>query len=210
LPRTCPARSKLLDLARQVRSGDPANVEAQAARVYWANWLSEGVFRRDRDADGLNSLLNYGYAVVRAAVARALVAAGLLPSVGLHHANRANAFCLADDLTEPLRPMVDDRARDLHRLGYDELTPETKSGLLRLLAEDVQTGDETGPLMVSLHRMAASLVRCYGGEDKLLLVPRVLKSLNDESDGTQPTASQRADGLKPATDDPDAEFRNAN
>jgi len=210
LARTCPARSKLLDLARQVRSGDPANVEAQAARIYWENWLPERGFHRDRNADGLNSLLNYGYAVLRAAVARALVAAGLLPSVGLHHANRANTFCLADDLMEPLRPMVDDRARELHQLGHDELTPETKSGLLRLLAEDVQTDSETGPLMVSLHRMAASLVRCYGGEDKLLLIPRVLRSLSDESGGPQPTPTPQVGGLQPATGEPDAEFRHAN
>ena len=169
-----PARSKLLDMARQVRSGDPANMEAQAARVYWPNWRPEESFRRDADGDGLNSLLNYGYAVVRAAVARAIVAAGLLPSLGLKHSNRANAFCLADDLMEPLRPLVDDRASDLYLQGARELNRETKAGLLKLLAEDVRLGDETGPLMVSLHRYVASLVKCFAGDEKRLVIPRAM------------------------------------
>src|SRR5439155_16373374 len=104
--QTCPARSKLLDYARQVRSGDASNLEAQAARVYWQHWLPEEIFRRDADASGLNSLLNYGYAVVRAALARAIVAAGMQPSLGLHHSNRLNSFSLADDLIEARRPVV--------------------------------------------------------------------------------------------------------
>jgi CRISPR-associated protein Cas1 len=174
LAADCPARSKLLDMARIVRSGDPTNLEAQAARVYWQNWLPEEAFRRDADASGLNSLLNYGYAVVRAAVARALVAAGLMPSLGLKHKSRSNAFCLADDLVEPLRPLVDDRARELYRQGYDELTTEAKAGLLKLLADDVRFGDETGPLMVCLHRFVASLVKCYEGQSKKLEIPTAL------------------------------------
>lgn len=187
LPRDIPAHRKLLALAREVRSGDPNNIEAQAARIYWANWLSRPasnaysdetetdplgagrpapdpiahVFRRDPDGAGLNSFLNYGYAVVRAAVARAIVAAGLLPSLGIHHRNRSNAFCLADDLIEPLRPLVDDRVRELHRQGYDELNQPAKAALLEILAEPVLLRRETGPLMVQLHRYVASLVRCY-------------------------------------------------
>ena len=117
-------------LPGEVRSGDPTNLEAQAARVYWQSYLPDEVFRRDADASGLNSLLNYGYAVVRAALARAIVAAGMLPSLGLNHSNRSNAFCLADDLIEPLRPLVDDRARELYRQGHNELTTEAKAGLL--------------------------------------------------------------------------------
>lgn len=171
LPDDCPARRKLADLASQVRSGDPTNVEAQAARIYWEHWRPEESFRRDRNADGLNSLLNYGYSVARAAVARAIVAAGLFPAIGLHHANRSNAFCLADDLVEPLRPLVDDRARDLFLQGYDELTQEAKAELLKLLAEPVMMNGERGPLMVNLHRMVASLVRCYRGEQKSLEIP---------------------------------------
>ncbi len=174
-----PARSKLLDYARQVRSGDASNLEAQAARVYWQHWVPEEAFRRDADASGLNSLLNYGYAVVRAALARAIVAAGMQPSLGLHHSNRSNSFCLADDLIEPLRPIVDDRARELYRQGYDQLDTEAKAGLLKLLAEDVRFGradgvTETGPLMVVLHRYVASLLRCFQGEAKRLEIPEML------------------------------------
>ncbi len=203
LPPGSPARSRLLGLARQVRSGDPSNVEAQAARAYWAVLfapsahlpLSDGLeqggtqegdadtagdppfafrhssFRRDTDGDGLNALLNYGYAVVRAAVARALVVAGLLPALGLHHANRSNAFCLADDLMEPLRPLVDARVRALATAGQTDLTPETKKELLGVLTAEVRVADQTGPLLVALHRMVASLVRCFEGTGKRLDIP---------------------------------------
>lgn len=194
-----PAYKKLLALAREVRSDDPMNVEAQAARVYWGNWLwdaeesvadAEGdspilprrlgkigtvpVFRRDKDLPGLNGFLNYGYAVVRAAVARAIVAAGLLPSLGIHHRNRSNSFCLADDLMEPLRPLVDDRVRELHRQGYEELNQPAKAALLEILVDRVALGDgeeNVGPLMVQLHRYVASLVRCFMGEAKELQIP---------------------------------------
>lgn len=171
LAGVAPARSKLLDLAKSVRSGDPANVEAQAAKVYWGNWLPEEAFRRDHDGDGLNALLNYGYAIVRAALARAIVAAGMHPALGLKHKNRSNAFCLADDLIEPLRPLVDDQARELFRQGYRELDQEAKAGLLKLLAQDVRFAGETGPFMVSLHRYVASLGRCLRGETRQLEVP---------------------------------------
>ncbi|MCA9225704.1 MAG: type II CRISPR-associated endonuclease Cas1 [Planctomycetales bacterium] len=171
LPPHSRARSKLLDMARGVRSGDPNNVEAHAARVYWQHFLPDHRFRRDADGDGLNSLLNYGYAVVRAAVARAIVAAGLMPAIGLKHSNRSNAFCLADDLIEPLRPLVDDRARDLREQGYDRLTSEAKTGLLSLLADPVWITGERSPLMVSLHRYCASLVKCFRGEAKSLEIP---------------------------------------
>jgi CRISPR-associated protein Cas1 len=172
-----PAKSKLLELARQVRSGDPTNIEALAARIYWQNWLKSDIsFRRDVEGDGLNSLLNYGYAVIRAAIARALVAAGLTPALGIKHANRGNAFALADDLVEPLRFLVDERVRELFYQGFLELGPESKAGLLKLLAEDLQLGSESGPMMVCLHRYIASLVKCYQGEAKKLLIPERLKS----------------------------------
>lgn len=173
----CPARSKLLDYARQVRSGDPSNLEAQAARAYWVNYLpEEALFRRDSDAEGLNALLNYGYAIVRAALARAIVAAGMLPALGLHHSNRSNSFCLADDLIEPLRPLVDDRARELYRQGARGVDPEAKAGLLRLLAEDVAFAGETGPLLVNLHRYVISLWKCYRGEEKRLEIPMAIQN----------------------------------
>jgi CRISPR-associated protein Cas1 len=199
-----PGHRKLMALAREVRSGDPTNIEAQAARVYWANWLwddgqdadtqcegdspnlrergsvpifsepkigTDPSFRRDPDGAGLNSFLNYGYAVVRAAVARAIVAAGLLPSIGLHHRNRSNSFCLADDLIEPLRPLVDDRVREMHRQGYEELNQPAKAELLEILADRVRLADDVGPLMVQLHRYVASLVRCFAGEARELQIP---------------------------------------
>jgi CRISPR-associated protein Cas1 len=172
LPGECHGRVKLLELAKRVRSGDPENIEAQAARVYWQHWLLGVPFRRDVDARGVNSLLNYGYAVIRAAVARALVAAGLLPALGLFHSNRSNAFCLADDLMEPLRPLVDRRVRELQRQGHEELEPQAKAGLLTLLADPVRMGHERGPLMVNLHRMVASLVKCYQGEADRLEIPK--------------------------------------
>ena len=171
-PGSAPRR-RLARLAREVKSGDPKNAEAQAARVYWAHWLGDDGFRRDPELPDLNAFLNYGYAVVRAAVARALVAAGLLPVLGLHHCNRSNAFCLADDLVEPLRPMVDRRVRDMHESGYDELTQEAKAELLQLLVDPVRMGDTSGPLMVNVHRMVASLVKCYQGEAKRLEIPVV-------------------------------------
>ncbi len=178
LPDSSAARSKLLALARNVRSGDPANVEAQAARVYWSHWIpEESAFRRDADGGGLNVLLNYGYAIVRAAVARAIVVAGLLPSLGIKHCNRSNSFALADDLIEPLRPLVDDRVRFLYRRANLQLDREAKAELLKLLADDVQLGGETGPLMVCLHRYVASLVKCLRGEARALLFPVALHRL---------------------------------
>lgn len=175
LARGSASRSKLLALAREVRSGDPKNVEAQAARVYWSVWLGDlaptGPFRRDPDRPGINSMLNYGYAVFRAAVARAIVAAGLHPTLGIHHENRSDAFCLADDLVEPIRPLVDARVRELYGGGAETLDQPTKAGLLELLTASVRVGDQTGPLMVGLHRTVASLVRCYQGEERNLELP---------------------------------------
>ncbi|MFQ5425290.1 MAG: type II CRISPR-associated endonuclease Cas1 [Phycisphaerae bacterium] len=173
-PPASPAHARLLGLARTVRSGDPTNVEAQAARAYWAAYRDEldaPDFRRLADGSPPNNLLNYGYAVLRAAVARAVVAAGFVPALGLHHHNRSNAFCLADDLIEPLRPLVDDCVRDLCGAGTGELDTATKTTLLELLTATVCTGDQTGPLMVALHHMVASLVRCYEGTDRKLLIP---------------------------------------
>ena len=179
-------RSRLLNLARNVRSGDPTNVEAQAARAYWQVWLStdggnddahgplratQTDFRRDHAGPPPNNLLNYGYAIMRAAVARAVVSAGLTPALGIQHHQRSNAFCLADDLMEPLRPLVDDRVRELWRSEQEELTPPTKAALLELLTLHVSTGDTTGPLMVGLHRYVASLVRCFEGTERRLTIP---------------------------------------
>ena len=171
LPPGSAPRKKLFALAREVRSGDPTNVEAQAARLYWCNWLDGDEFRRDVDAGGLNVFLNYGYAIARAALGRAIVAAGLHPSVGLHHRNRSNAFCLADDLIEPFRPLVDDRVREMHRQGYGELSQPAKAALLELLTVPLKLGEQSGPWMVMVHRLVASLVRCYARESRRLEIP---------------------------------------
>ncbi len=175
LPAGAGPRARLLALAREVRSGDPTNVEAQAARIYWSAWRSglagPADFRRDPDGPSPNNLLNYGYAVLRAAVARAIVSAGLLPALGIHHANRSNAFCLADDLVEPLRPLVDYRVAQWVRDGQTELTPQVKRSLLELLTDEMRTGEQSGPLMVALHRYVASLVRCLTGEATRLTIP---------------------------------------
>lgn len=172
------AYKKLLAYAKDVKSGDPTNREAQAARVYWANWLiqpdgeiSDVEFRRVRDGESPNSLLNYGYAIVRAAIARSLVSSGLLPSLGIKHSHRSNAFCLADDLIEPLRPLVDARVRELYWDGQTELDQPTKAMLLELLAAPVTTSGRQGPLMVALHSMTASLAKCYEGTADELEIP---------------------------------------
>ena len=167
-----PAHKKLNSLADEVRSGDPQNVEAQAAVVYWKNFLSDDErFYRNRESNGLNGLLNYGYSILRAAVARALVGSGLFPALGLHHRNRSNSFCLADDLMEPLRPLVDFVARDLYQQGYESLGPESKKELLQILTWPTEIKSVTGPLMVNLQRMSASLANCYRGESTQLLIP---------------------------------------
>jgi len=179
-----PARTRLLEIARHVRSGDPANAEGQAARFYWPALFSETAFRRDPDGAPPNNLLNYGYAVVRAALARAIVAAGLLPALGLKHCNRANAFCLADDLIEPLRPLVDARVREMLSQGDRELSPGVKAKLLALLAEPVVLRNEQGPLLVNLHRFVASLVACYEGNAKQLDIP--LRPIDDAAPASAP------------------------
>jgi len=115
--------------------------------------------------------LNYGYAIVRAALARAIVAAGLHPALGLHHSHRSNLFCLADDLIEPLRPLVDACVRQLAFAGETELTQPVKAELLDLLTAEVQVGEFAGPLMVSLHRYVASLVKALEGVARELEVP---------------------------------------
>ena len=187
-------RKKLFALAKEVRSGDPMNIEAQAAKIYWAHWLSEATpaeldsepFRRDPALSGLNGFLNYGYAVLRASVARAIVAGGLHPSLGIHHCNRSNAFCLADDLIEPFRPLVDDCVREMARQGYDELKQPAKAELLGILTQPMQLGEQTGPLMVMLHRLVASLVRCYSGESKKLEIPIPVAELSEAGSSHKP------------------------
>lgn len=176
----------LAPMARRVRSGDPDNLEAQAAQRYWPRLFGKE-FRRDRGAEGTNALLNYGYAVVRAATARAVVAAGLIPSLGVYHRNRSNPFCLADDLLEPYRPFVDWRVR----LLLDEAGGEapslddrpTRAALLSLFNETVVVGGRRTPLLLALHASAASLCRALTGGDRTLALPEGLPLGPDLFDG---------------------------
>jgi len=174
------SKMRLLYLSGRVRSGDPDNIEAQAARLYWEAWLQTEHFRRFREGPWPNNMLNYGYMVLRASVARAICGAGLHPSIGIKHQNRYNAFCLADDLMEPLRPLVDAKVRDLYHAEEHELTREVKSELLSILTQTCisRKGStkkkEIGPLMVALERMAASLCSCFEGRESKLFIPDIV------------------------------------
>lgn len=163
----------LMALRQRVRSGDPQNIEAQASRKYWAAYLQDVQFRRDIDGRPPNNLLNYGYTVMRAAVARALCSAGLLPCLGIHHRNRYNAFCLADDLVEPFRGYVDAKVKEIVEGDGvpDDLNQGLKARLLEVLYETVVIAGCTSPLMVGLHRTMASLQRCFAGEQEALELP---------------------------------------
>ena len=157
-------------LSRKVRSGDPSNVEAEAARRYWPLLMGTD-FRRDRNAGGVNGLLNYGYAVLRAGVARAVVATGLHPSLGLMHANRSNAMVLVDDLMEPFRPIVDLEVWHLVRDGFQEVDRDTKAALARVMIMDLPTTAGMSPVMVCAERLAHSVARAYAGEGNALELP---------------------------------------
>lgn len=163
---------RLYRLAETVKSGDTANHEAQAAQVYWRRLMGED-FRRDKDAEGINSLLNYGYAVIRAMVARALVASGLHPAIGLQHSNQYNGLCLADDLMEPFRPWVDLVVYRLAKQqGQVEVNKITKEALLGLLSDSVIWKGKTLPLMVASHSLAASLKSVMNGQRKSIEYPK--------------------------------------
>lgn len=161
----------LVDLAGKVRSGDPDNKEAQAARRYWTPLMGRG-FRRDPSAGGANALLNYGYAVLRSAVARSIVASGLHPTVAVFHANRSNAFALADDLLEPVRPFVDLQVHRLIAQGETSVSREAKLTLARILSLDVETARGITPLKTAILRAAQSLAESFAtGEPRLELPP---------------------------------------
>lgn len=157
-------------LVKKVRSGDPENFEAQGARRYWSLLFGEG-FRRDQQAEGINGMLNYGYTVLRSATARAVVAAGLHPTLGLHHSNEGNAMRLVDDLIEPFRPIVDLKVWQLNKRGDSEVNPETKRALVRTLYDDMHTSSGVTPVMVCMQKLATSLAQIYIGEKEKLDLP---------------------------------------
>lgn len=157
-------------LVRKVRSGDPDNFEAQGARRYWGLLFGDD-FRRDQQAGGLNAMLNYGYTILRAATARAVIAAGLHPTIGLHHSNEGNAMRLVDDLMEPFRPMIDLKVWQLHKQDEREITSASKRTLVKTLYDDMQTGAGATPVMVCVQKLATSLTQVFLGERVKLDLP---------------------------------------
>ncbi len=160
--------------AKDVRSGDPDNLEGRAAAYYWRNiFPAQPNFVRRQEGESPNYLLNYGYAVVRALVARALVAAGLLPTLGIHHHNRYNAYCLADDIMEPYRPYVDSVVVDMMQEGLnsENLTLEMKQRLWSIPVMDVLIDGHKSPMMVAVQTTANSLQKCFAGDTKIIIYP---------------------------------------
>jgi len=162
-------------LASQVRSGDPKNLEARAARIYWKALFNGEEFRRDFEAEGVNACLNYGYAVLRATVARALCGAGLHPGLGLHHHNRYDPFCLADDLMEPFRPIVDRVVAGLRDArGPDaQLDKESKKGILESLLGRFSWENESRTLFDWVGRSAASLAAAVESGEREIFIPQI-------------------------------------
>jgi CRISP-associated protein Cas1 len=161
-------------LLPQIKTGDSDNVEGRAARIYWPLITRDDTFVRDRYGFPPNSQLNYAYAILRAAVARALVSSGLLPTLGIFHKNQYNAYCLADDIMEPYRPFCDKIVLNMYNkeeLEFNELSTEQKAEILKLLTEDVLIGKKKSPLMVAINRTTHSLYECYAGDRRKLIYP---------------------------------------
>jgi len=160
--------------ASSVKSGDPENMEARAAAYYWSKY-HEG-FRRHRFGEPPNNLLNYGYAILRAVVARSLVSSGLLPALGIHHRNKYNSFCLADDIMEPYRPMVDKLVLEIceEEENIEDLSPALKRALLSIPVLDIVIDKQKSPLMIGVQRTTASLMQCFEGTTRKILYPELI------------------------------------
>lgn len=159
-----------------VRSGDADNLEARAAAYYWRNIFPDiPGFVRGRDGEPPNNLLNYGYAILRGVIARSLVSTGLLPTLGIHHHNRYNAYCLADDIMEPYRPYVDELVIKIirERNDYAELTKDLKAELLQIPVLDVVIDGKRSPLMIAASQTTASLYKCFSGELRKISYPQM-------------------------------------
>ncbi len=169
------AADNLLRWADKTAPGDPDNLEARAAAYYWQLLFKEQLdsFKRGRYEGEPNNLLNYGYALLRATVARSLVASGLLPTLGYHHRNKYNAYCLADDVMEPYRPLVDEVVLEIMRSteDYSELTQDIKVQLLQILVRDVLINQQKSPLMLAVQQTTSSLYKCYAREQKEIKFP---------------------------------------
>lgn len=177
---TCTGKNSptMLRWADDVRSGDPDNVEGRAAAYYWKNLFAgiDGLedFTRSREGEAPNNLLNYGYAILRAIVARALVSSGMLPTLGIHHHNRYNAYCLADDIMEPYRPYVDELVYSIVKdkgINNLDLSKEIKAQLLSIPTLDVVIGGKRSQLMVAVTQTTASLYKCFTGELRRIAYP---------------------------------------
>jgi len=177
--------AKRLDaLIPQIKSGDSDNVEARAAKIYWSILFEHEEFTRDRFGSAPNSHLNYAYAILRAAMARALVSSGMLPTQGIFHRNKYNAYCLADDIMEPYRPYCDKVIMELYYGGelYDEeLTKQQKAAILSILSCDVRMGNKTSPLMTALSRTTSTLYECFAGERRKIIYPEFYEYAGTES-----------------------------
>ena len=170
-------------LASKVLSGDTTNMEGVAAGQYWKTFFDtyDINFRRERFGDYPNNFLNYGYAILRAATARALSGSGLLNTLGIHHKNKYNAFALADDIMEPFRPIVDEKVFEIMQNHENqELNTAIKAELLQILTRTVYFKDEKSPLMVALQKTASSLQQCYTGERKKIKYPKLWTSTATE------------------------------
>ncbi|MCQ3814815.1 MAG: type II CRISPR-associated endonuclease Cas1 [Acidimicrobiia bacterium] len=165
------ANEKLIEFSRNVQSGDSTNLEAQGARIYWKCLFDEG-FRRRRYGSAPNGLLNYGYAILRATVARQICAVGLHPSLSLHHHNRFNPMCLADDFMEPFRPIVDCAVLTLWKSGFEQVTKETKPVLVSVMTESVRTERGDAPVSRCIEWAAQSLANSFLEGEDLLRLPK--------------------------------------
>jgi len=169
----------MMQWASSVRSGDPDNFEARAAVYYWRHLFADYVpdFVRGREEAPPNNLLNYGYAILRAVTARALVASGLLPTLGIYHHNKYNAYALADDIMEPYRPLVDEIVFGIvavkHAQKDYDLTRTLKAELLKIPAIDVIIDGERSPLMNAMQRTTSSLYQCFAGESRKIMYPEI-------------------------------------
>lgn len=172
-------------IASKVLSGDTSNMEGAAAQQYWKYFpqpnLEKDGIKRERYGDYPNNFLNYGYAILRAATARALSGSGLLNTLGIHHKSKYNAFALADDIMEPFRPVVDEKVFEImQKYNEQELNTAIKSELLQILTRTVYFKDEKSPLMVALQKTASSLQQCYTGNRKKIKYPKLWNSMDTE------------------------------
>lgn len=173
--QTGEVHKNMLKWSDSVRSGDTDNMEARAAVYYWKNLFPDNPhFVRDREDEGVNALLNYGYSILRAVVARALVGGGLLPTLGIHHHNRYNAYCLADDIMEPYRPYVDKLVAEMITGGAEQkINATNKVKLLNIPVIEVNINGRRSPLMIAVSQTVSSLVKCFKGECRKLIYPEM-------------------------------------